>query len=130
MKVTSDDKYLVTAGRDGCVMVFEIKDKDARGFRSRDGYSKFSEEILATKSDLDDLRNQKDNLNTQLQEFQNTQNMGLNQSNAEEKNKVLEEQIMTLKQSSNQSYDQLQDKKREMQKKLEEDMKQFREKNE
>lgn len=25
--VTSDDKYLISAGRDGCLMVFEIRDK-------------------------------------------------------------------------------------------------------
>ena len=28
--VTSDDKYLISAGRDGCLMVFEIRDKEAR----------------------------------------------------------------------------------------------------
>lgn len=57
MRVTADDRYLITAGRDGCVMLFEIKDKDTRGLKIKEGYSKFSEEILVTKSDLDDLRN-------------------------------------------------------------------------
>ena len=28
--VTADDKYLISAGRDGCLMVFEIRDKEAR----------------------------------------------------------------------------------------------------
>jgi hypothetical protein len=33
MKVTCDDHYIITAGRDGCIMLFEIKDKDARGLK-------------------------------------------------------------------------------------------------
>ena len=33
MRITSDDKYIITAGRDGCVQLFEIKDKDARGMK-------------------------------------------------------------------------------------------------
>lgn len=25
MRITNDDRYIITAGRDGCVMLFEIK---------------------------------------------------------------------------------------------------------
>lgn len=49
MKITSDDKFLITAGKDGCVMVFEIKDKDARDGKFKDGYSSHSNEILVTR---------------------------------------------------------------------------------
>jgi len=28
--VTGDDRYLISAGRDGAVMIFEIRDKEAR----------------------------------------------------------------------------------------------------
>jgi hypothetical protein len=31
MMTTWDDQYLISAGRDGCIMLFEIKDKEARG---------------------------------------------------------------------------------------------------
>ena len=30
LRVTNDDHYLISAGRDGSLMVFEVKDKDAR----------------------------------------------------------------------------------------------------
>jgi hypothetical protein len=49
LRVTPDDQYLITAGKDGCIMVFEIKDKEARGVKLEKGYSKFSEEILMTR---------------------------------------------------------------------------------
>jgi len=49
MRISSDDHYVITAGRDGCILVFEIKDKDARGIRLKEGYTKESEEILVTK---------------------------------------------------------------------------------
>lgn len=35
LSVTSDDKFLVTAGKDGAVMVFEIRDKEARSDKLR-----------------------------------------------------------------------------------------------
>jgi len=44
-------------------MIFEIKDKDARGIKFKEGYPKASEEILVTRADLDDLKNTKDQLN-------------------------------------------------------------------
>ncbi len=49
MRITNDDKYLITAGRDGCVLVYEIKDKDARDGKYKEGYSKPSDEILVTR---------------------------------------------------------------------------------
>ncbi len=40
MKVTYDDNYLVTAGGDGCLMIFSIKDKEAKGSKFKDGFTK------------------------------------------------------------------------------------------
>lgn len=37
MRITQDDKFIITAGRDGCVMIFEIKDKDAK-IKYKEGY--------------------------------------------------------------------------------------------
>lgn len=37
MRITQDDKYIITAGKDGCVMIFEIKDKDAK-IKYKEGY--------------------------------------------------------------------------------------------
>jgi WD40 repeat protein len=34
--ITPDDRYLISAGRDGCLMVFEIRDKEARSDKIRE----------------------------------------------------------------------------------------------
>ena len=56
MRTTPDDTHLVTAGRDGCIMFFEIKDKEARGVKLREGFIGDADEILITKGDLEDLK--------------------------------------------------------------------------
>lgn len=71
LRVTNDDRFIITVGRDGCVMVFEIKDKEARGMKLKDGYVKFSEEVLVTRSDLEDLKSTRDGLALQINEFSN-----------------------------------------------------------
>ena len=40
-------------------MLFEIKDKDAKG-KIKVGYPKFADEILVTRADLDDLKSNKE----------------------------------------------------------------------
>lgn len=49
MRVTADDQFLITTGRDGVIIIYEIKDKDARGMKLKEGYSKPSDEILVTR---------------------------------------------------------------------------------
>ncbi len=39
LRMTYDDHFLISAGNDGCLIVFEIKDKDARGMKLKDGYA-------------------------------------------------------------------------------------------
>ena len=70
MRVTHDDHYLITAGRDGVIIVYEIRDKEIRGIKLRDGISKHADEILITKSDLDELKGKKEQEKTALQEAQ------------------------------------------------------------
>lgn len=59
--MTSDDKFLVTAGKDGMVMVFEIRDKEARSDKLREVLP-ISNEILITKTDMDTIKAEIDNL--------------------------------------------------------------------
>ena len=56
MRATFDDQCLVTAGKDGCIMVFEIKDKEAKGLKLRDGFVGVPDEILITRGDLEDIK--------------------------------------------------------------------------
>jgi hypothetical protein len=55
LSVTSDDKYLITAGKDGALMVFEIRDREARSDKLREVLP-ISNEILITKTDMDTLK--------------------------------------------------------------------------
>ena len=48
-----DDQYLFSAGDDGSMFVFRVQDKDARGLK-RDRDISYAEEILITKSDLEE----------------------------------------------------------------------------
>jgi cilia- and flagella-associated protein 57 len=72
--ITFDDQYLITAGRDGCLMIFEIKDKEARAMKNKDGYTKYADEIFMTKKDLDDLKQQKEQQRNNKREAQNAGN--------------------------------------------------------
>ncbi|EGR33091.1 WD repeat protein [Ichthyophthirius multifiliis] len=92
IRITNDDKYIITVGRDGCMMFFEIKEKDIRQARMKDGYAKFSEEVLVSRADLDDLKNIKDNLQLQITEFSN-QNAMLVITSRQEDIYMLDEQI-------------------------------------
>ncbi len=53
--VTGDDRYLISAGKDGAVMIFEIRDKEARSDKLKEVLP-VSNEILITKNDLDTLK--------------------------------------------------------------------------
>ena len=53
MKITYDDQYLVTVSEDSCVLIWKIQDKEGRGIK-RDKEVGYAEEILITKSDLEE----------------------------------------------------------------------------
>ena len=74
MRVTNDDQYVITAGRDGCIMIFEIKDKEARGMKLKEGFAKNSDEILITKVDLDNIVTQKEQNDQYLLDQKQSQN--------------------------------------------------------
>ena len=53
MKISYDDQHLVTVSEDACVMIWKIQDKEGRGLK-RDKELSYAEEILITKSDLEE----------------------------------------------------------------------------
>ena len=52
MKITFDDQFLITASEDACLIIWKISDKDGRLKQDREII--YSEEILITKSDLEE----------------------------------------------------------------------------
>lgn len=56
MAVTFDDQFLLTSSEDGCLLIWKIFDSDGRGLKWDKEFS-YAEEILITKSDLEEKVN-------------------------------------------------------------------------
>lgn len=54
MKITFDDQYLITVSEDAVLMIWKISDKEGRALAKRDKEVGYAEEILITKSDLEE----------------------------------------------------------------------------
>lgn len=52
MRITSDDQYLISVSDDASLFIHKISDKEGRGKRDRD--VPYAEEILITRSDLEE----------------------------------------------------------------------------
>jgi len=53
MKMTYDDQYLITISEDSCIIIWKVQDREGRNMK-RDKEMSYAEEILITKSDLED----------------------------------------------------------------------------
>jgi hypothetical protein len=69
MRISFDNNYLFTAGRDGTLIIHDIKDKDPRGGVIKREFEKvlgWSEDILTEKSEMEEFDNQKEQLENEL----------------------------------------------------------------
>ncbi|XP_068598729.1 cilia- and flagella-associated protein 57 [Brachionichthys hirsutus] len=69
MAITFDDQFLLTASEDGCLSMWKIVDKEGRGLRSVRRVV-HTEEILVTKSDLEEKAQSALELKTRLEALQ------------------------------------------------------------
>lgn len=126
IRVTYDDQYLFVAGSDGCLCLYEIKEKDGTNlFPERVGMTPLADEILVTTKELREhdstmaeLRNKVDELS-----LHNDYQLRLKIMNHEEKEKELQEQYKQQLDEEKQKYDNLMDQKREMELEYEQDLK-------
>jgi cilia- and flagella-associated protein 57 len=123
LRLSSDDQYLISAGRDGCLMVFEVKDKEVRGMKLKDGFQRPSEEILITRADLEDLKISKDNERQKLQEANAAQNNTLTINSKDQIIKNLMDKISENLVTENKKYENLLESKRDLERKYEEELK-------
>ena len=83
MRISFDNNFLFTAGRDGSLMILDIKDKDPRGglIRQRDLGSMipFSQEILTEKQEIADYEALKVQLITDLENHKNPGHSGVDE---------------------------------------------------
>lgn len=75
MRISFDNNFLFTAGKDGCLIIYEIKDKDPRGGlvkreRAEGTIMQFSDEILTEKPEMDEIYSIRDQKAIELQQLQ------------------------------------------------------------
>eukprot|EP01137_Pigoraptor_chileana_P030194 Opistho-2@16441 len=95
MLISTDDQYLFTAGEDGCLYMFKISDREGRQLK-RDKEMAYAEEILITKSDLEEKNAVMAELKTRVEELkmENEYQLRLKDMNYNEKIKELTEKFI------------------------------------
>ncbi|KAM9530529.1 cilia- and flagella-associated protein 57-like [Salvelinus alpinus] len=90
MVITFDDQYLLTVSEDGCLLIWKIIDKECRVLK-RDKEITYAEEILITKSDLEEKNQVMLELKTRVEELkmENEYQLRLKDMNYNEKTKEL-----------------------------------------
>lgn len=95
MKITYDDQFLVTVSEDASIILWKIQDKEGRGVK-RDKEVGWAEEILITKSDLEEKNSMMAELKTRVDELkmENGYQLRLKDMNYNEKIKELTEKFI------------------------------------
>ena len=132
MRLSYDNNFLFTAGQDGCLIIYDVKDRDPKGGlkREREGLAlNFSDEILTEKQEIEGYITDKEQLEN---EFNST-----SQPDAVEKMmkvRKYEDRIVKLQEELSNSqvqaknrYDSLNENKREMENAFEEKIAQLQE---
>lgn len=67
MRVSFDDALLFCVSEDGCLFTFDLREKDGRGAKAGAKEAMvFAEEVLVTKSDLEEKKTRMSELETQV----------------------------------------------------------------
>ncbi|XP_012923642.1 cilia- and flagella-associated protein 57 isoform X2 [Heterocephalus glaber] len=95
MLLTFDDQYLLTAAEDGCLFTWKVFDKDARGIK-REREVAFAEEVLVTKTDMEEKAQIMLELKTRVEELkmENEYQLRLKDMNYSEKIKELTDKFI------------------------------------
>lgn len=114
MKLSFCMNYLFSVGEDGNLIIHEVKDKDPKGRREKDGYGMdFSDEILTQESVLDEKETLKKGLLNEHQQLLNKDGMSdiLNFKKREEELQKIQEDIQANNISDNTKYEALNSEK-------------------
>lgn len=119
LRLSNDNQYLFSTGADGSLCMFETKElqnrNQARG-RDREGPIQFAEEILITRSDLEEKTQKMQELKTQVDELtlHNEYQLRLKDMNYKEKFKEISEKFTAELQQDRARFFELRDEKRDM----------------
>jgi len=95
MKISYDDQFLVSIAEDGSIILWKIQDKEGRGLK-RDKEVGWAEEILITKSDLEEKNSTVNDLHSRVEELkmENEYQLRLKDMTYNEKMKELTEKFI------------------------------------
>jgi hypothetical protein len=95
LRVSYDENYLFSVGDDGCFFIFRIYDKENK-IQKRERELVFADEILVTKSDLEEKNSMMSELKTRVEELkmENEYQLRLKDMNFNEKIKQVTEKFM------------------------------------
>ncbi|OQS07328.1 WD repeat-containing protein 65-like [Thraustotheca clavata] len=133
MRISFDDLYLLVCGEDGVVCIFEIRDKEGRA-RPKDGRENtvFAEEILVTKSDLEEKNTLMIELKNKVDELtlHNEYQLRLKDMNYNEHLKEVTEKFTHEIEQEKNKFELLREDKNDIEMEYEERVKQMEEKHE
>ncbi|KDO35331.1 hypothetical protein SPRG_00180 [Saprolegnia parasitica CBS 223.65] len=133
MRISFDDLYLLVCGEDGVVCIFEIRDKEGRA-RAKDGRENtvFAEEILVTKSDLEEKNTSMVELKNKVDELtlHNEYQLRLKDMNYNEHLKEVTEKFTHEIEQEKNKFELLREDKNDIEMEYEERVKQMEEKHE
>ncbi|XP_013975095.1 cilia- and flagella-associated protein 57 isoform X12 [Canis lupus familiaris] len=95
MSLTFDDQFLLTVAEDGCLFTWKVFDKDGRGIK-REREVGFAEEVLVTKTDMEEKAQMMLELKTRVEELkmENEYQLRLKDMNYSEKIKELTDKFL------------------------------------
>ncbi|XP_043860476.1 cilia- and flagella-associated protein 57 isoform X1 [Dromiciops gliroides] len=95
MTITFDDQFLLTSAEDGCLITWKVYDKDGRGVK-REREVGFAEEVLVTKTDMEEKAQIMLELKTRVEELkmENEYQLRLKDMNYTEKIKELTDKFI------------------------------------
>eukprot|EP00741_Cyanophora_paradoxa_P020094 tig00021234_g19395.t1 len=130
LRISFDDMFLFCASDDSTLYIFDIRDKEgrARGGREKEMLP-YAEEILVTKSDLEEKTALMQELKTKVEELtmQNEYQLRLKDLNYNEKIKEITEKFTQELEADRQRHDHLLQEKNDMEMEYEEQKKQMEE---
>lgn len=131
MRLSHDDSMLFCVSDDGCMSVFDIKDKDGHALKksSKEPTMPFAEEVLVTKADMEEKRGRMQELEMQVAELtlQSEYQLRLKDLNMNEKIKDLTEKFQAELDEDKSKFEMLLQEKNEQEMEYEEKIKQLEE---
>merc|ERR1719440_1245884 len=127
LRITTDDAFLFSVGEDATVYTFDVRDKEGRSAKRDKEMMAFAEEILVTKTDLEEKTQTMTELKTKVEELtmQNEYQLRLQDLNYSEKIKEATEKFNQELDADKKTYELLLQAKNDMEMEYEEKIKQL-----